>query len=115
MHPTTLLLTVTTLLAPTVMADCSADWAFPDDGEIALYEKENCKGSYLNVGALNSCQNWPDFDACSAKTRRGVVCDIYKVDGCNSDDIVVTVDSDGYRAFCGVFTDNIQSVRCRVA
>ncbi|KAK4442274.1 hypothetical protein QBC34DRAFT_418958 [Podospora aff. communis PSN243] len=114
MHPSTLFLTLTTLLA-TATADCSASWAAPDDGEIALYRDSNCKGEYLNVGALNSCQSWPDFDACSAKTRAGIVCDIYKSDGCpTTGDYVATIDSAGYRSFCGAFRDNIQSLQCRV-
>ena len=98
----------------TVLADCNASDAPPDDGEIALYANENCSGNYLNVGALNSCQDWPDFEACSAITRQGVTCDIYKSDGC-SDDYIATIDSSGYRAFCGWFRDNVQSVRCRNA
>ncbi|KAG0335483.1 hypothetical protein BG000_007480 [Podila horticola] len=61
-----------------VRADCSRSDAPPDNGEVALYENENCSGNYLNIGALNSCQKWPEFDACSAITRVGVKCDIYK-------------------------------------
>ncbi|KAL2198387.1 hypothetical protein P885DRAFT_67574 [Corynascus similis CBS 632.67] len=100
--------------AATVLANCSDPSAPPSDGEIALYRGEDCTGNYLNVGALNSCQNWPDFDACSAITRSGVVCDIYKSDGCN-EDYIDSIDSAGYRYFCGVFVDNVQSVRCRAA
>ncbi|KAH6847183.1 hypothetical protein B0I37DRAFT_414945 [Chaetomium sp. MPI-CAGE-AT-0009] len=113
MHFTTFILALAGSVAP-VIADCSAAWAAPDDGEIALYRDVNCKGNYLNIGAMNSCQNWPDFDACSAKTRQGVVCDIYKSDNCD-DDYVASIDSAGYRNFCGVFVDNIQAVRCRAA
>ncbi|KAF9920510.1 hypothetical protein FBU30_009640 [Linnemannia zychae] len=103
-----------TALIAAANADCSRSDARPDSGDIALYAKENCSGSYLNVGAMNSCQNWPDFNACSAITRSGVVCDIYKSDGCSSS-YIATVDSSGYRKFCGWFTDNVQSVRCRNA
>ncbi|KAF9569961.1 hypothetical protein EC968_002403 [Mortierella alpina] len=98
----------------TVRADCNRPDAPPDDGEIALYRDEDCSGDYLNVGAMDSCQDWPDFDACSAITRQGVTCDIYKSDGCD-DDYIVTVDSAGYRDFCGWFADTVQSVRCRAA
>ncbi|KAF9094349.1 hypothetical protein BGX27_001470 [Mortierella sp. AM989] len=97
-----------------VNADCNHPTAPPDNGEIALYRRRNCAGPYLNVGALNSCQNWPDFYACSAITRKGVTCDIYKKDGCR-DKYIATIDSAGYRNFCGLFLDNVQSVRCRVA
>ncbi|KAK4154407.1 hypothetical protein C8A00DRAFT_32836 [Chaetomidium leptoderma] len=113
MHFTTLLLALASSVAPAI-ADCSNASAPPDNGEIALYRDENCSGAYLNIGALDSCQNWPDFDACSAITRKGVVCDIYKSDNCD-DDYVASIDSAGYRAFCGWFVDNIQSVRCRTA
>ncbi|KAF9899476.1 hypothetical protein BX616_003012 [Lobosporangium transversale] len=98
----------------TVQANCNHPSAPPDNGEIALYRGKDCTGIYLNVGAMNSCQNWPDFDACSAITRRGVTCDIYKSDGC-SNDYIATIDSSGYRNFCGWFKDNVQSVRCRAA
>jgi hypothetical protein len=112
MHVTTVLFALAASVAPAI-ADCSADWAKPNTGDIALYHDENCKGPYLNVGAMGRCENSPDFDACSAVTRNGVTCDIYKNDNCG--DYVVTVDSAGYRAFCGSFRDNIQSVRCRAA
>ncbi|KAF9142644.1 hypothetical protein BG015_000712 [Linnemannia schmuckeri] len=102
-----------TLIA-TVLADCGHSSAPPDNGDIALYEKENCSGSYRNVGAMDFCENMVDFDACSAITRAGVTCDIYKTDGCD-EDYIATIDSAGYRAFCGVFIDNVQSVRCRNA
>ncbi|KAF9907699.1 hypothetical protein BX616_000354 [Lobosporangium transversale] len=100
--------------AAVVKADCSHSSAPPDDGEIALYRGRDCTLNYLNVGAMNSCQNWPDFGACSAITRRGVTCDIYKSDGCSSD-YIATIDSAGYRNFCGTFPDTVQSVRCRAA
>jgi len=115
MHPTTFILALTTLIA-TASADCSASWAAPDDGEIALYRDQNCNGNWLNVGALNSCQSWPNFDACSAKTRAGIVCDIYEEDNCpTGDDHIATIDSDGHRNFCGNYRENVQSLRCRVA
>ncbi|KAG0041399.1 hypothetical protein BGZ83_001861 [Gryganskiella cystojenkinii] len=108
-----LALTLAALMA-TVLADCGSSDARPDNGEIALYRNKDCSSNYLNVGALDSCQDWPDFDACSAITRYGVTCDIYKTDGC-SDDYIATIDSAGYRNFCGWFRDNVQSVRCRNA
>ena len=114
MRSTTFILALATSAATAVLANCSDPSAPPDSGEIALYAGKDCTGSYLNVGALGSCQNWPDFDACSAITRRGVVCDIYKSDGC-SDDYIASIDSAGYRNFCGWFADNVQSVRCRNA
>lgn len=63
-------------LMAVVRADCSRSDAPPDNREVALYENENCSGNYLNIGALNSCQNWPEFHACSTITRVGVTCDI---------------------------------------
>ena len=95
----------------TVTAACDSA---PSDGEIALYDNTDCTGNKLNIGALFSCQSWPDFWACSAITRPGVTCDIYRVDNCNAG-YIATIDSAGYRNFCGGFLDNIQSVRCRVA
>jgi len=100
----------------TVIADCNRSDAPPDTGDIALYHDSNCRGDYLNIGAMNSCQNWPDFDACSAITRRGVTCDIYDSDGCDGDDYIATIDSAGYRNFCDwPWDETIQSVRCRSA
>lgn len=87
MRPTSLVPALASSFS-TVFADCSRFDAPPDTGDIALYRHENCSGSYLNVGALNSCQNWPNFDACSAITRKRVTCDIYKSDGCKDNYIV---------------------------
>ena len=101
-------------LSGRALANCSNSDAPPDEGEIALYYDYNCSGRYLNVGALDSCQDWPSFRACSAITRRGITCDIYKSDGCNKD-YIATIDSAGYRNFCGTFADTVQSVRCRTA
>lgn len=113
MRSTSILLALASSMAK-VMANCSHPSAPPDTGEIALYRDPNCSGNYLNVGALNSCQNWVDFNACSAITRAGVTCDIYKSDGCR-DEYIATIDSAGYRQFCGLFVDRVQSVRCRTA
>ncbi|KAF9896870.1 hypothetical protein BX616_006607 [Lobosporangium transversale] len=95
-------------------ADCHHPSAPPDTGDISLYRGRNCVGRYLNVAAMDTCQDWPEFDACSAITRKGVTCDIYKSDGC-SGDYVTTIDSSGYRQFCGLGPETIQSVRCRAA
>ncbi|KAL2154401.1 hypothetical protein VTH82DRAFT_3077 [Thermothelomyces myriococcoides] len=95
----------------TVRADCAHPSAPPSTGDIALYGDENCSGDYLNVAALGVCNSVPSFDACSAITRPGVRCDIFKTDGCKAD-YVVTVDETGYRGFCGWFDDTIQSVFC---
>ncbi|KAL2174620.1 uncharacterized protein P884DRAFT_272328 [Thermothelomyces heterothallicus CBS 202.75] len=97
--------------ASTVLADCGNPSAPPSDGDIALYSGEDCSGGYLNVGALNSCQSWPNFEACSAITRKGVRCDIYKQDSCK-DGFIATIDETGYRSFCGWVSDTVQSVRC---
>jgi len=113
MRPNTILLAIATLFA-SVAANCNDPSASPDNGDIALYYKTDCRSPYLNVGAIGSCQDWPDFDACSAITRKGVVCDIYKQDGCDKG-YIATIDSAGHRDFCGFFTDTVQSVRCREA
>ncbi|OAR05873.1 hypothetical protein LLEC1_04535 [Akanthomyces lecanii] len=101
----------TLAIAATAWANCSNPSAPPDTGDIALYADDNCSGGYLNVGAFNTCQSWMDFDACSAITRPGVTCDIFTTQGCN-DEFVVTVDSTGYRSFCGLISDHIRSVQC---
>ncbi|KAL2154748.1 hypothetical protein VTH82DRAFT_3424 [Thermothelomyces myriococcoides] len=96
--------------ASAVLADCSHPSAPPDNGDLALYAGKDCTGAYLNVAALNYCQNSPKFAACSGITRKGVVCDIYLRDGCGSPH--VTIDETGWRNFCGNIPDVIQSVRC---
>lgn len=109
MHFTTVLFALAASAAPAI-ADCSADWAKPDTGDIALYRDQNCKGPYLNVGAMGRCENSPNFDACSAVTNNGVVCELFRNDNCIG--FVTVVDSAGYRNLCGT---NVQSVYCRHA
>lgn len=114
MHSATFLLALTCSIV-TINAKCSDPSARPDDGEIAIYNGIDCSGSYLNIGALFSCQNWPDKNCCSAITRDPTVtCDIYASDNCD-DDFIARVDSAGFRNFCGDGgVRNIQSVNCWV-
>ncbi|KAF9914092.1 hypothetical protein BX616_008987 [Lobosporangium transversale] len=97
----------------TAQAACSNASAKPDSGDIALYNGKDCSGTYTNVGAMNTCKTGLDFKACSAITRKGVTCDIYKANKCSG--AAITIDSAGYRGFCGTFKDTINSVRCRSA
>jgi hypothetical protein len=100
--------------AGVAVADCGSYTAYPDDGEIALYRNYNCHGKYSNVAAMNTCVSDVGFDACSAITRKGVTCDIYKSNDCDGG-YIATIDSDGYRYFCGWIVDTVKSVRCRSA
>jgi hypothetical protein len=109
MRPTTLVLALASSVT-TVMADCNRADARPDTGDIALYSRNNCSGAYLNVGgAIGRCESQFRFDACSAITRLGVVCQIFSADGCTGSSVLI--DSTGYRNFCGSF-GTVESVYC---
>ncbi|KAF9437670.1 hypothetical protein BGZ76_011650 [Entomortierella beljakovae] len=94
-------------------ANCGIPDAQPSDGDVAVYTENDCTKIYHNIGAMYSCQNWPDYYICSAVTRPGVVCSLYSEDGCNMDKLLYTVDSAGFRTMCpGILRKRMQSVYC---